>query len=70
MIVDFDLAREGDHPYVEGAPALAERRTGVRLDPHQLQPGASSHRASISAATKALTAELVGVPFPRRYPVL
>ncbi|MER5624009.1 DUF6461 domain-containing protein [Streptosporangium sp. NPDC002544] len=48
MIWDFDPEREVFPPYIEGALALAERRTGVRLEPRHLQPGALPHRASIA----------------------
>jgi hypothetical protein len=34
--------------YIEAALALAERRTGVRLEPRHLQPDALPHRASIA----------------------
>ncbi|MFD8533802.1 DUF6461 domain-containing protein [Streptosporangium canum] len=48
MIWDFDPDPEVFPPYIEGALALAERRTGVRLEPRHLQPGALPHRASIA----------------------
>ncbi|GAB3910868.1 hypothetical protein GCM10027612_87490 [Microbispora bryophytorum subsp. camponoti] len=48
MLWDFDPDPEVFPPYVEGALALAERRTGVRLEPRHLQPGALPHRASIA----------------------
>ncbi|MFS1301156.1 DUF6461 domain-containing protein [Streptosporangium longisporum] len=48
MIWDFDPEREVYRPYIEGALALAERRTGVRLEPHHLRPGGLPHRASIA----------------------
>jgi Family of unknown function (DUF6461) len=48
MIWDFDPECEVFPPYIEGALALAERHTGVRLEPRHLQPGALSHRASIA----------------------
>ncbi|MFF5111477.1 DUF6461 domain-containing protein [Streptosporangium sp. NPDC000509] len=48
MLWDFDPDPEVFPPYIEGALALAERRTGVRLEPRHLQPGALSHRASIA----------------------
>ncbi|WP_162641231.1 DUF6461 domain-containing protein [Streptosporangium sp. 'caverna'] len=48
MIWDFDPEREVFPPYIEGALALAERHTGVRLEPRHLQPGALPHRASIA----------------------
>lgn len=48
MLWDFDPDSEVFPPYVEGALALAERRTGVRLEPRHLEPGALSHRASIA----------------------
>ncbi|MGW4644702.1 DUF6461 domain-containing protein [Sphaerisporangium sp. NPDC004334] len=48
MIWDLDPEREVFPPYIEGALALAERRTGVRLEPRHLQPGALPHRASIA----------------------
>ncbi|MEU4508696.1 DUF6461 domain-containing protein [Nonomuraea wenchangensis] len=48
MLWDFDPDPDAFPPYIEGALALAERRTGVRLEPHHLQPGALPHRASIA----------------------
>jgi len=48
MLWDFDPEAEVFPPYVEGALALAERRTGVRLEPRHLQPGGLPHRASIA----------------------
>ncbi|WP_424536663.1 DUF6461 domain-containing protein [Sphaerisporangium viridialbum] len=48
MIVDIDPEREVFPPYIEGALALAERRTGVRMEPRHLQRGALPHRASIA----------------------
>ncbi|WP_182908887.1 DUF6461 domain-containing protein [Microbispora sp. H13382] len=48
MLWDFDPDPEAFPPYIEGALALAERRTGVRLEPGHLRPGGLPHRASIA----------------------
>ncbi|GAA4182410.1 hypothetical protein GCM10022252_08300 [Streptosporangium oxazolinicum] len=48
MLWDFDPEPEVFPPYIKGALALAERRTGVRLEPRHLQPGALLYRASIA----------------------
>ncbi|WP_433348337.1 DUF6461 domain-containing protein [Microtetraspora malaysiensis] len=46
---DDDDDSDGFFPhYIEAALALAERRTGVRLEPRHLQRDALSHRASIA----------------------